>query len=204
MAEAVKKVTFGNALDRFAYPIALCHSSGVFIYSNRVWQSRYGYSEDEILGLPPHFLLKKTEKRSAVLSALRKQNGRWAGTQEILLRDGKKSEVYLLIITLQADRKLAPDFTLNLSCKPHEATEALIELAHVLSNFVLRSNLEQQGVAKILPKLSPGNGFRAQQIIKLSQLGYTPKEIAGILNISASTVNVVKWKFRKLTSAQVP
>ena len=55
--------------------------------------------------------------------------------------------------------------------------------------------------SKIKPKKaklkSYQRGDRQAEIVKLAQLGYSTKEIAGIMGISVSTVGFVKWKMAK-------
>ncbi len=201
-AQSLKGTALGKVLDAFHYPATLTNSKDRFVYVNKAFTARYGFSEKEILGLSPTILVPR-DFPAGELKALKKhiatrQNG-WEGP---LINQTKLFEpilIYLRTAPIRPSKHLPTLLYLGFSASPEEIKDAETELFSLFAGALLLDGLE-------LTKLSKKKVERSRQyeVCRLHKLGYSTKEIASIMGITVSTVNVVTWRARQSPSKANP
>lgn len=194
LAHALKETGLCKALDAFSFPATLTNSKDRFVYVNRAFTVRYGFSETEILGLSPTILVPN-DFPEGKLKALKKNIAtRPAGWEGVLINQTRSQErivVYLRTVALRPQRHLPNLFYLGFSALPEEIKKAEAELISLLSAALLMRRPEGR-ISKADPEKT-----RQREVCQLRDLGYSTKEIAAIMGITVSTVNVVTWRARR-------
>lgn len=165
------------------------------MYVNKAFMARYGFSENEILGLSPTILVPK-DFPEGELKALKKhiatkQHG-WEGPLINRTKSFEPILIYLRTAPVRPDKCLPTLLYLGFSALPEEIKNAETELFSLLAGALLSGEL--------VPTKSSKKGAeksRQMEVCRLRDLGYSTKEIAAIMGITVSTVNVVKWRSRQ-------
>lgn len=185
-------------LDRLSSAATITNSDNAFIYTNAAFLEKYHYKLNDIIGVSPQILqpektCKKLYRESCEIAIA--QNKPWSGRIYNMDSKGNVFEVYLCIIPLRPIPALRASGFLGI-CRPVvQYAELINDIMALLfsfprfmeSEFPINQHAESEG-----KRLT-----RQAEISKLSNLGYRPKEIAAFMNITPSTVNVVRWKIRQ-------
>ncbi len=190
---------FGELYADYSFPLSVTNSANRFIYVNRAFEKFYQYSAKQLIGLSPAILVHGTvsvAQAKRIHSCLNGKNGHWEGVLTSRMAGGESLVIYLLALALKPLDWELPSAFVGLSCPERDRLKLISSLlGHVallgLKNASTRAELQP------LPSVN-ARGQRRNEIIRLTLLGYTTKEVAQFMNISASTVANVKWKNRQL------
>jgi PAS domain S-box-containing protein len=187
-----------HLLDNLEHSCAITGADGLFIYVNPAFLALYHYNEANIIGVSSRILLPGSSGSPATSVAQQStalNHRAWEGEVTHVDRAGRPLALYLFNLPILFSPTPRPACLLHLSC-PIEARHQLMRdfaarLCAALIEWQINLPPEHQVISP------PQSGDRQRQISKLTQLGYRTKEIAALMRISISTVNVVKWKIRK-------
>jgi len=191
----VKRSLLGELFDGFGYPCNVISSGYRIIYANRAFCKFYGYKLDQIIGLSPKVLLPRnfhTKKLADLQKHIFVKKKPYVGEIENVTLKGRDVKVFLKIIPIVPIRSNAPVALLSVCCDIAKKDAMLLSLVDHVSNFTY--SYDKRVKREEIKIRSYQRGDRQNEIIKLSQLGYSTKEIAAIMGISVSTVGFVKWK----------
>lgn len=188
-------------LDNIGHACAITDRNGLFIYVNALFLGIYDYAEDDIIGLSSTILSQTPNGAITPIPArdASEINRPWAGEINHVNRAGKTVSRYLFCLPADCTKTLPPCCVLHISCTVEKSHLLMADLASQLFTALIALQID-------LPREQPISGptknvNRQGQIKILTRLGYKPKEIAAQMQISVSTVNVVKWKLRKQSAA---
>jgi PAS domain S-box-containing protein len=190
----VQAATF-TPFDSFPFPVDITDIGDAIIYVNAAFERTYGYEAARVIGLPPHFLLPPDFNRTVLRQNLAELHGGkvWEGVQPNLTASGEVIEVYVLGVPLGARGSEQAFGTIYVSSEVGQRDRMQSEFLELMARHYFST--------EILPDFrSRGavrRGERSRMVIGLLQLGYSPKRIAAMLGISASTVGVIKWKAKQ-------
>lgn len=194
-AQSLRDTALCKALDGFPYPATLTNSKDRFVYVNKAFTTRYGFSEKEILGLSPTILVPKDFPEGELKALKRHIATRQHGWEGPLINRTKSLEpilIYLRTAPVRPDKRLPTLLYLGFSALPEEIKNAETELFSLLAGALLSGELMSTKSSKKGAEKS-----RQLEVCRLRDLGYSTKEIAAIMGITSSTVNVVTWRARK-------
>lgn len=180
------------------YPGAITNGNDRFVYANSSFLERYNCSYLEIDRLSPDMFLATGSgvpghASSAKVSFLGLQP-RHGPVKNIDFK-GNIFNAYHCIFPIRQIPEARPIGFVRVSTNPGNEFRMLVA---VVTQFCTNYQLATRGeFAFPVPSLEEKGGARRREILKLSKLGYSPKEVAGMMDISPSTVNVVKWRARK-------
>jgi len=191
----IKKSLLGEIFDGFEYPCNVISSGYRIIYANRAFCRYYGYKIDQVIGLSPKVLLPKNYQPKKITD-LQKQiiirKKPFVGEIVNVNSQGRESVVFLKVVPITPLSSSYPVAHVSISCDRAKKDAMLISLLGRVSNFAYTYDLK---APRALPKIkSYQRGDRQTEIVKMSDLGYSTKEIAAVMGISVSTVGFVKWK----------
>lgn len=181
----------------------ITNSDNLFTYANAAFLNQYHYKLRDIVGLSPKILQpKKTrgESYSASCEIAIRQNKPWSG--RIYNVDSKQNafECYLCIIPLKPFSTMRAAGFLGLSAPAEQNAQLINDLMALL--FTSTAFAQSESPIHLLTTSSRMETTRQAKILKLFNLSYSPKEIATFMNITTSTVNVVRWKSRQPIKAK--
>ena len=197
----VKQSALARLFDEFEFPVTFTNSGNRFVYVNRAFLTFYRYSEAAIIGLSPRVLMPRNfcQKRLAKIDAT--VAGRklpWEGTLPNVTADGKLVSIQLLAVPINPTVSPLSSGYLGITCEEGQKHRLTGELLKHLGSFALNLALPT------LPKSKEGSyrrGDRQKEVMRLSQMSYSAKEIGTIMGIAASTVANVRWKLTQHGSA---
>jgi PAS domain S-box-containing protein len=192
LRHAVRQTSFAVLLDAFPYAATLTNASDQFVYANSAFSEKYGWSEEEIIGLKPSLLLPLSFI-TATLAPIRKEiegsKLSWCGMIQNQHKNGSLFTIELMTFQIKMVAPLSPSLFLGISSPVGAISNALSEL---ISSFC-RVMFETPSP----PKEELGVLRKHEQIIRLRQFGYSLKEIAGFLGVDINTPNVVLHRARR-------
>jgi PAS domain-containing protein len=196
--QEIQDSVLGKILADFPHPAAATDTHGQVVWANATFEQRYGHSVVESVGrlesdlhqpiLDPAGL----ESRRHHLAVL---NLPWSGSCRIRHSSGKTDEVRCFAIPLQCLSGVPSQAVLSLygsPAAPELPCDALItHLVKTCFKLGVEAALHASPDSAFL---AMHRGSRQQEIQRLVELNYSTKEVASLLKISPSTVNVVRWK----------
>lgn len=204
-AEEHSRLIQNSLIDRlfadFVFPSMVTNADHRIVWVNAAFNSAYGYQREEVIGLPvkliydPELSADTIKPAARQLLQLRKP---WCGPYRNRRANGEVFTAYYVAVPLSSLAELPVTGVFCVS-GPENESEALREsvLSHVVNRcFALAASggaTTSQGNVRTLST----KGQRQREIHRLSLLGYSSKEIASVMQISPSTVNVVRWKLAK-------
>lgn len=195
-SESSPCLEFVRLLHNLEYAGTITNGNNRFIYANRCFLDKYKCTYEEIDGLSPQVLLTTGSSTPGYLSSAKTSilgHEPWCGTIENADFEGNFFTAYLYIFPVRLIPDARPIGFIGVSTNPGNECEMLHALIKQLCTGSPFPGLTSLPVSPLVE----AGGARRREILKLSRLGYSPKEIAGMMNISPSTVNVVKWRARK-------
>jgi PAS domain S-box-containing protein len=189
--QAIRASGLATSLDCIGHSATLTNASDEFVFVNRAFTQRYGWSEEEILGMRPSLLMPRSFP-DADLALLRRKiaepGSMWVGKLLNRCKCGRVCEVELAAFQIGLLEGHAPNLHLGLSTDIGRITEAINELGAVLCRMAFG----------IKSPLSPIKCMdKHQQIANLQAHGYTTKEIAGFLRMGINTPHVIMHRARR-------
>jgi PAS domain S-box-containing protein len=191
----VKRSLLGELFDGFGYPCNVISSGYRIVYANRAFCKFYGYKLDQVIGLSPKVLLPRNfhaKKLADLQKHIIIKKKPYVGEIENVTLKGREVKVFLKIIPIVPIRSNTPVALLSVCCDIAKKDSMLLSLVDHVSNFTY--SYDKRLKREEIKIRSYQRGDRQNEIIKLSQLGYSTKEIAAFMGISVSTVGFVKWK----------
>jgi hypothetical protein len=190
-------------LDSLSSAATITNSDNIFTYANAAFLKKYDYKLSDIIGVSPQILQPKKSCKESYRESCKiaiAQNKPWSG--RIYNIDSKQNEfeVYLCIVPLKPIPTLRAAGFLGMSTPAGLEAQLINDIVTLL--FAAAAFMQSESP---IHQLSEGRGRRTtrqSEILKLFNLGYLPKEIASLLNITTSTVNVVRWKSRQPIKAK--
>lgn len=207
----------GKLFGEFRYPGLMTNAEHRIVWANRAFEGFYGYKVEEVIGLPASMLHDPSlpdDTLKPVARQLLERRKPWTGTYRNRRANGEIITAYYFAAPLDHFAHLPVNGVFCVSCPESEADGLRDEVLAYLVNrcLSLAAAAEAEGNLPITTQFSR-KGQRRREIHRLTLLGYSSKEIAGLMGISPSTVNVVRWKLgcaskrngrarKKLPSAQ--
>lgn len=183
--------------DSFAFPAALANSRHRFLYVNQAFERFYGIKLGDIVGVSPWILMPRNQSSATVAQMRKALAGRtamWSGQLTNLDASGKSVSIHLFAFGLRGGKIGAPAAYLSLSAPAADGPRLLPALTQHLGEHWLR---HAASVATEIPVDQSGRGERQEEILRLTRMGYSTKEIATFMGIATSTVANVKWKLNR-------
>lgn len=190
-------VSWKNLLDEFRHPVNLTNEANSIIYVNPAFEREYGYKARHVIGLPPHFLLPQdfplrlSKKRFGQIS---QQSAPWAGVQPNVNAAGRRFSVYLVAMPLLPVAGQSPVGFLYVCARVEFSQEMMVDLVSVLVRCVVEVHSDGEALRDMIKGVRRGD--RTRTIMRFIGMGYSPKQVAGMMGIAVSTVNTVKWRAR--------
>jgi PAS domain S-box-containing protein len=187
------------ALNDLSCAVSITDTYNKFVYVNQAFTLIYGWTSGEILGLTPGLLVPRLQAARWLDDFKREvlKPGGWVGRVVNVTKSGVKILVSLRTFAVRPAKRGGPTFFIGLSSLNEDLREAECELVSRLASVSLARGIE-------LKPLSVGRALSRQlQVCRLKALGYHTKDIAVMLGISASTVNVALFRERRKSAPKV-
>jgi len=191
----VKRSLLGEIFDGFGYPCNVISSGYRIVYVNRAFCRFYGYKLDQVIGLSPKVLLPKnfhSKKLNDIQKQIITKKKPYVGEIDNVTIKGRDIKIFLKIIPIIPVRSNNPVAHLSVCCDAGKKDAMLLSLLDHISNFTYQ--YDKRVKREEVKIKSYQRGDRQSEIMKLTHLGYSTKEIASMMGISISTVGFVKWK----------
>jgi PAS domain S-box-containing protein len=194
----LKSSAIGHMVSSIEYPAVILNSNHRIVLTNKAFRSLTGYTDEDILGLPPRILThnnySETDRQALrhSLSVLKKPT---KVDFTICDKNKKLSKVVLFGAPLTPIHNIPAGYILLFNNKEEEMNLYANFLSIGISNL-----LNYKKPDKTLSANISGRGDKQIEIMKLAKLGYTVKESAVILRLSKNTIYYVKWKMGKKLS----
>ena len=183
---------FAQVLDGVGHPVSLTNSLDEFVYVNPAFTARFGWSEEEIVGLKPAVLLPEGFPASE-LKTLRQRIAEpgvfWAGTLPNRNKNGDLFSIELMTFSINLIENLPRNLRVGISAEQGLIAEAFSGLMASLCRVAYGAKTAQESPLKTLG--------RPDQIENLYAHGYSTKEIAGFMNLGHNTPHVILHRARR-------
>ena len=198
----------GTLFAGFRHAAIVTNSEHRIVWVNAAFEKLYGYRASAVLGLPATLLHDPSlpvDSLKPVARQLLEERRPWCGTYRNQHANGKAFNAYYFAVPLDHFPHLPVNGVFCVSCLEADAEGLRDEvLGHVINRCVgLAVTNASEGGNAARSTLSR-KGQRQKEVHRLSLLGYSSKEIAGLMGISPSTVNVVRWKLGRAATAKKP
>lgn len=196
--QLIRKGFLGDLLSAFPHPASLTNRENRFVYVNPAFERFYGYRSDALLGLTPWILHHRQtagSDKSRLRSLLEGAMEGWEGKLVNQRADGSRLRIYLITVPLIHPPLRKPALHLGLS-----GEEGLrdVLLRDYVSHFSSLALLRQAtGAAQPVTAGAFRRGDRQREIARLTQMGYSTKEIANFLDRSPNTIAQIKWRLAR-------
>lgn len=183
--------------DAFPYPAALTNARHRFLYVNPAFEQFYGRKREDMVGLSPWVLMPRNQDGVPITKLRKALNSRaahWSGTLTNLNARGEAVNISLIAFGLRGGRSGSPVAYLSLTAPEAEGACLLPSLAQHLGEHWLR---QAAATPTEMPVVQDVRGERQEEIMRLTRMGYSTKEIATFMGIATSTVANVKWKLNR-------
>lgn len=194
----IRESLVGIIFAEFRHAALVTNPEHRIVWANSAFEKLYGYEVAAVIGLPATMLhdpkLPPETLKPVATQLLHKQQA-WTGTYRNQHANGETFTAFYFAVPLVHFTHLPVSGVFCVSCLESEA-EGLREevLSHVVNRCVgIAAKAEANGLGPLAGNLSR-KGQRQREIHRLTLLGYSSKEIAGLMGIAPSTVNVVRWK----------
>jgi len=190
-------------LDTISSPATITNGDNIFIYANQAFLDYYKYKLADIIGVSPQILQPLKGSRESYRESFQvaiTQHRPWSGFIQNIDSSQNQCAVYLCIIPLRPMPTMRAAGFLGISTPAGNEVKLIGDIFTLLINAseLTSSDAPLQKLTHLLPKVPS----RQNQILRLAELGYTSKTIAAALDITPSTVNVVRWKARQPVPAK--
>lgn len=189
----------GKIFDDLEVAVCATNSNHCFIYANRAFGAIYGYQAEDLIGLPAAICRSHEQKPDDAKTSISRvyqkrliESGTYLGRK----KSGEIVPVRYTLFPLAHFKEIDPA---GLFAFVWPEDEPAVPIENVLMQILC--------VTIACPTLHPaattnsdyplGRRRRAREITRLVSLGYSNKEIAALMGISHSTVNVVRWKLAR-------
>ena len=189
--------------DNFPHQVLICNADNRIVYANPAFLKRYGYTKKALIGLPPKVLWSESQSAAnfkAMMETVFERYQHWQGPVVNLTATGEAYHIHLFVLPLRPLTNERPIGYMGVSCDIGEEQAVTFDLIASLTTHLLGSMKEEN--FRLLPFKQKERGDRQREIMRLTNLGFSTKEIAHMMGISPSTVGVVKWKQRKRLKVQ--
>lgn len=174
------------------YPVTLTNGLDEFVFVNPAFTARYGWLEEEVVGLRPSFLLPQNFPESD-LRLLRKRMAEvgaiWVGRVKNRDKHGAVFEIELATFQISLAEDLPPNLLLGIIANVGELAEAMNQFGGAMCRMAFKIKSEAGEPLRQLDK--------HQQIANLHAHGYTTKEIAGFMRVGLNTPHVIMHRARR-------
>jgi PAS domain S-box-containing protein len=188
--------------DSFSFPAAISNARHCFTYVNPAFERFYGVKLEDVIGVSPWILMPKNHGLRTVKllrKALANKNGVWSGEFTNVNAAGKSVQIHLVVAGLRGHPEGAPVGYLSIVAPEKEGDQLLPELARHMGENWLQHAAACMGST---PIEHDGRGERQEEILRLTRMGYSTKEVATFMGIATSTVANVKWKLNRRGQAR--
>ena len=194
----IKSGFLGDLLGDFPHPASLTNRENRFVYVNPAFERFYGYRTDGLLGLTP-WILHPRQTAGSDKSRLRSLIGGsldgWEGRLVNQRADGSRVRIYLIALPLVHPPLRKPALHLGLSGEESLRDVLLRDYVRHFSSHALRRHADTP--SEPVPASAFRRGDRQREIARLTQMGYSTKEIANFLDLSPNTIAQVKWRLAR-------
>lgn len=192
----------------FSYSALVTNSEHRIVWANAAFEQTYGYLIEEVIGLPSKLIHDPSLPEDAIKPAARQLLDRrkpWQGSYRNRRANGEIFTAYYVAVPLGEIATLPINGVFAVS-GPESEADHLREsvLSHTVNRCIALAVTAQSNgtTGDGEPKNFSRKGQRQREIHRLTLLGYTSKEIASLMGISPSTVNVVRWKLGQTSTAK--
>jgi PAS domain S-box-containing protein len=179
-------------LDGVEHAVTLANSIDEIIYVNPAFTRRFGWREEEIVGLKPVIFLPEGFSESD-LKTLRQRIAEpgviWAGAVRNRNKNGDLFTIELVTFSINLIEALPTNLHVGISAEPGLIAKAFGEVLASLCRFAYGAKTVSVGSFKQLG--------RPDQIENLYASGYNTKEIAGFMNLGHNTPHVILHRARR-------
>jgi PAS domain S-box-containing protein len=199
----IQQSLVGKLFSSFRHPAFITNAEHRIVWTKGAWETFYGYHNDEILGLPATILHDPALPEDAIKPIARQlleKRQPWIGTYRNRHANGEIFTVFYFTVPLDHCAELPVNGVFCTCCREVDGSRLQSEvLGHVVNlSLSLAATVAADGIENSAAHLAR-KGQRQREIHRLTLLGYSSKEIASLMGITASTVNVVRWKLGKTT-----
>ena len=202
----IEQSLIATLFSDFCYPSLVTNTEHRIVWANAAFEQAYGYRIKEVIGLPAKLLHDPSLPKDAIKPAARQllaQRKPWSGAYRNRRANGEIFTAYYVAVPLGDIASLPVSGTFSVSAPESEADQLRDNLLSHAVNRCLNLAVDSlaHGEADRTPtKKASRKGQRQREIHRLTLLGHTSKEIAALMGISPSTVNVVRWKIAQTRS----
>jgi len=197
----LKRSSFAGIFDRFGFPVTLANAHKRFVYANKAFCRYYGYAEKEIVGLCPRVLIPSSFSERQMQEVFRTMEGErkaWAGMIPNRNARGETVMIHLIILPLRPAGGTEVASYFGVSCEPGDQQRLLSSLTTHLIECALRAAVMTPEAKAVGQRRQRGD--RQTEVMRLTRMGYSTKEIADMMGNAVSTVAYVRWKMNKRKS----
>jgi PAS domain S-box-containing protein len=187
-------------LDEFPFPASLGDASHCFVYVNPAFSEVYGWTRQEIVGLPGAILLPRNFSSTLLKRIQNRIAHSHAGWSEVISqahKNGGQLHMHCRAFPVKPSLAQNPVLHLGIFAPPGKLAEVETALVALLTGAVL-NHAAMNGSARAFRV----RRTRGEEICRLAALGYSRKEISAMMSISVSTVGVVLFRAKQRDRAQ--
>jgi PAS domain S-box-containing protein len=188
----IRHSALAGALDGIDFAVTITNATDEFVYVNPAFTRRYGWLEEEVIGLRPTLLWPKTFPE-AKLALLRKEiasaGESWAGSVRNRDKRGALFDVGLATFQVSLADRLPPNLFIGVIAEVDGMAEAINAFVAALARSSFGIKSVSGGSLK--------RWDRHQQIANLHAHGYSTKEIAGFMRVGPNTPHVIMHRARR-------
>lgn len=194
----IKQSLVGTIFAEFRHAAMVTNPEHRIVWANAAFEKLYGYQVHAVIGLPATMLHDPSlpeDSLKPVARQLLERRQPWSGSYRNQHANGDIFTAHYFAVPLDHFPHLPVNGVFCVSCLEADAEGLHDEvLGHVVNRCLgLAATAAANGGNASAATLSR-KGQRQREIHRLTLLGYSSKEIASLLSISPSTVNVVRWK----------
>jgi PAS domain S-box-containing protein len=187
--------TLDQLLEDFPFPASLADPTHRFVHVNPAFTDMYGWSREQIVGLPAAVLLPRNfsdAQLARILSRIADADEGWNGVVSHSRKDGRVIRMHCRTFPVKPSVDQGAVLNLGIYAPEAEMPRAETALVALLSGAVLN-----HGTGLLSARSLRVRRTRGEEICRLSALGYSRKEISSMMGISVSTVGVVLFRAKR-------
>lgn len=187
--------------DDLRHPVGIATAENRLTYANPAFTQHYGCRASSPAAAPWPFWLPPPSDPT-LRRRCQQQLSRGTpltGIREVTTSAGRHVAAFVSIVPLRPAPAPTPCGYLYASSAPAAADVMQAELAQALLSSALTLSSHLTAPSSLPVDSSPGSRQRA--ILRLTDLGYPAKRVAGMLNITEGTVRNVIWRHHNLQRA---
>lgn len=182
----------------FRHAAMVTNTEHRIVWANAAFEKFYGYRVAAVIGLPATLLHDPALPDDALKPVARQLLERrlpWFGAYRNQRANGEVFTAHYFAVPLDHFANLPVSGVFCVSCGESEADGLRDDvLSHIINRSLGLAAMAQANGDTPSAETFSRKGQRQREIHRLTLLGYSSKEIAALMGISPSTVNVVRWK----------